>query len=141
MAANSTGGFLTTRPPQVRPLTDSAKIQPILTTGDTLPNGYTMAAIPDGLGAMDNGDGTFTLMMNHELTPPENLTSARVSKLVIDKKTLRVLSGSYPINGTEGYHRFCSALFSKLSLHFGIMLRKVHEGYSIKISFSILLQF
>jgi secreted PhoX family phosphatase len=103
-------GFLTTRPAQVRPLIPSAKIDPILTTGDTLSNGYTMAAIPDGMGAFDNGDGTFTLMMNHELTKPGgNLTDARVSKLVIDKKTLRVLDGSYPINGTEGYHRFCSA--------------------------------
>lgn len=30
-------------------------------------NGYKMVGIPDGLGAYDNGDGTFTLLMNHEL--------------------------------------------------------------------------
>jgi hypothetical protein len=84
-------------------------VQPILTVGDTLPNGYTMAAIPDGLGAFDNHDGTFTLLMNHELTPTANLSSARVSKLVIDKKSLGVVDARYLINGTEGYRRFCSA--------------------------------
>ena len=26
-----------------------------------------MVGIPDGLGAFDNGDGTFTVLMNHEL--------------------------------------------------------------------------
>jgi hypothetical protein len=65
-AVQADAGFLTSRPAQVRALIPSAKIDPILTVGDTLPNGYTMAAIPDGMGAFDNGDGTFTLMMNHD---------------------------------------------------------------------------
>jgi hypothetical protein len=42
----------------------------LLTVGDTNlsdVNGYKMVGIPDGLGAYDNGDGTFTLLMNHEL--------------------------------------------------------------------------
>ena len=38
----------------------------ILTVGDNV-DGYEMAGIPDGLGAFDNGDGTFTVLMNHEL--------------------------------------------------------------------------
>jgi len=104
-----TEGFLTTRPAQLRALASEVKIQPILTSGDTLPNGYTMAAIPDGLGAFDNGDGTFTVLMNHELTKIDNLGDARISKLIIDKKTLSVKEGSYLINGTEGFRRFCSA--------------------------------
>jgi hypothetical protein len=29
---------------------------------------YRMAGIPEGLGAFDNGDGTITVLMNHELT-------------------------------------------------------------------------
>lgn len=28
---------------------------------------YGMSGIPDGAGAFDNGDGTFTLLVNHEL--------------------------------------------------------------------------
>ena len=38
----------------------------VLTSGDTI-GGYTMAGIPDGLGAYDNADGTFTVLMNHEI--------------------------------------------------------------------------
>ena len=70
----------------------------VLTTGDSVA-GYRMAGIPDGLGAFDNGDGTFTVVMNHEI--PAGLGVARahgsagafVSRWVIDKQTLAVLHG------------------------------------------------
>ena len=71
----------------------------LMTVGDHVGD-YTMAGIPDGLGAFDNGDGTFTVLMNHELSPTEGAvhdhgaTGAFVSKLVIDKATLEVKSGS-----------------------------------------------
>ena len=45
----------------------------VFTGGDTVnlkPDGitpYRMVGIPDGLGAYDNGDGTFTLVMSHEI--------------------------------------------------------------------------
>lgn len=42
------------------PLAGQATIGRIMTVGDAAPNGYRMAGIPDGLGAFDNGDGTFT---------------------------------------------------------------------------------
>ena len=46
--------------------------KPVLTVGDSVnlrPDGtpYRMVGIPDGLGTFDNGDGTFTVLMNHEL--------------------------------------------------------------------------
>lgn len=37
----------------------------ILTAGDSV-NGYSMAGTPDGVGAYSNGDGTMTLLVNHE---------------------------------------------------------------------------
>jgi len=51
----------------------------LLTVGDgqTVPKvgGMTrMAGIPDGLGAYDNGDGTFTVLMNHEIVSPNGAT-------------------------------------------------------------------
>src|SRR5262249_42801890 len=83
----------------------------LMSVGDSVnlkPDGmtpYRMVGIPDGLGAYDNGDGTFTLVMNHEL--PVNVTGAVgtpvgairahgnasefVSKWSIDKATLQVL--------------------------------------------------
>ena len=71
---------------------------PLLTVGDRVGN-YVMAGIPDGLGAFDNGDGTFTVLMNHELSADQGAVHAHgaqgafVSEWVIDKTTLQVLSG------------------------------------------------
>jgi hypothetical protein len=102
-------GFLTPHQPLVRPLVPGATLKPLLSVGDVLPNGYQMAAAPDGLGAYDNGDGTFTLYMNHELAGLNNLSDARVSKLTIDKGTISVLDARYILDGTEGFKHFCSA--------------------------------
>jgi hypothetical protein len=77
----------------------------LLTVGDSVnlkPDGitpYRMVGIPDGLGAFDNGDGTFTLLANHELTATDGITRAHgftgafVSKWTINKETLTVLHG------------------------------------------------
>ena len=73
-------------------------IESILTTGDSIFS-YKMAGIPDGLGAFDNGDGTFTLLMNHEIGRALGVVRAHgakvafVSEWVIDKTTLKVLNG------------------------------------------------
>jgi hypothetical protein len=77
----------------------------LLTVGDSVnlkPDGvtpYRMVGIPDGLGAFDNGDGTFTLLANHELPDSTGIIrehgfmGAFVSKWTIDKETLTVLHG------------------------------------------------
>jgi hypothetical protein len=81
----------------------------ILTVGDAVNykadgvTPYRMVGIPDGLGAFDNGDGTFTVLMNHELastrTGPSGIVrdhgfaGAFVSKWIIDKASLTVLHG------------------------------------------------
>ena len=70
----------------------------LLTVGDGV-GGYRMAGIPDGLGAFDNGDGTFTVLMNHEIRDTLGIarahgaTGAFVSEWVFDKTTLEVKSG------------------------------------------------
>lgn len=81
------------------PSMSGTALTPLLTVGDAAGNGYRMAGIPDGLGAFDNGDGTFTLLMNHELGTTAGgarthaPSGAFVSEWVIDKSTLTVLSG------------------------------------------------
>jgi hypothetical protein len=105
----------------------------LLTTGDSV-GGYKMGGIPDGLGAFDNGDGTFTVLMNHEIsgnlgaTRAHGATGAYISEWVFDKTTLEVKSGhdlmqhvfTYAGNNTYVDHsatlgngvaftRFCSA--------------------------------
>ena len=71
----------------------------VLTVGDRAVNGYRMVGKPDGLGAYDNGDGTFTLLMNHELPAVRGVVrdhgavGAFVSRWTIDTESLQVLSG------------------------------------------------
>ena len=77
----------------------------LLTVGDGI-GGYLMAGIPDGLGAYSNGNGTMTVLANHEIgatqaTTPVLLGTARahgaaggfVSKWVINTSTWQVVSG------------------------------------------------
>lgn len=105
------------------------QVTSLLTTGNTV-IGYTMAGLPDGLGAYDNNDGTFTVLMNHELAASSGVVHADgvkgsyVSKWVFDKSTLQVVSGgdliqnvSYwngsgfttPSTANSAFNRFCSA--------------------------------
>lgn len=109
----------------------------ILTTGDSSADGYVMGGIPDGLGAFDNNDGTFTVLMNQEYGSGAGVNGhgvlgagAYVSKLVIDKSTLQVVKGSNLITHVVGwdslsqsssasistaFNRFCSADLPSLS--------------------------
>jgi len=103
----------------------------VLTAGDTI-GGYSMAGIPDGLGAFDNGNGSFTLLMNHELGSTVGVARAHggigafVSTWTINKNTLAVSAGSDLIQSVYGwdkanqqlnatptsgvvFNRFCSA--------------------------------
>src|SRR5690349_9288809 len=97
---------LLTATPYVLPVNPAVTTQALLTVGDAVPwtdtttgQEYRLAGIPDGLGAFDNGDGTFTLLMNHELGNTSGITRAHgaigafVSEYIIDKNTLQVISG------------------------------------------------
>ena len=86
-----------------------------------------MVGIPDGMGAFDNGDGTFTVLTNHELGNTQGIVrdhgsrGAFVSRWIIDKATLAVLEGDDQIKslrlwdptadgGAGGYFTGTSAL-------------------------------
>jgi autotransporter-associated beta strand protein len=70
----------------------------LLTVGDAI-GGYQMVGIPDGLGAFDNGNGTMTVLANHELGNTSGTVrgsgaiGAFVSKWVINTSTWQVISG------------------------------------------------
>lgn len=117
------------------------KVTSILTVDNTGTNpddsigGYGMTGIPDGLGAFDNGDGTFTVLMNHEIRETLGVVRAHgskgafVSKWVINKSDLSVVSGgdliqkvygwdtttqaSATTDATVAFSRFCSADLAK----------------------------
>lgn len=98
-AAAANTGPSTTTAPYILPVAPGVTTTSILTVGDAADNGYVMAGIPDGLGAYDNGDGTFTVLMNHELGSDKGVLrshgaiGAFVSTWTIDKATLRVTKG------------------------------------------------
>jgi hypothetical protein len=118
----------------------------IISVGDAAPNGYRMVGIPDGLGAYDNGDGTFTVLMNHELGSGSGAVRAHgspgafVSKWVIDKSDLSVLSGEDLITtvylwqggaytaGTTAFGRFCSADLAPRSAFYNGASGKGYQG-------------
>lgn len=125
---NGITGNSSSQSPYLIPSKTGIQFKSILTTGDAA-GGYKMSGIPDGLGAFDNNDGTFTLLMNHELGNTLGVTRAHgskgsfVSKWIINKTDLSVMSGSDLMQqvylwdttaktfnpGTIAFSRFCSA--------------------------------
>lgn len=103
----------------LQPIAPGWEVRPILTVGEAAANGYRMAGIPDGLGAFDNGDGTFTLLMNHEIAAGRGVarthgsTGAFVSRWVVEMESLTVKTGEDLVQRTvpEGlaFSRLCSA--------------------------------
>jgi len=128
--------------PYLVPVQSGVEFASILTVGDAVKKKhdgnetYRMVGIPDGLGAYDNGDGTITVLMNHELGAASGVvrahggTGAFVSKWQIRKSDLAVLNGEDLIKtvklwdaGSQSFvqtagvkfNRFCSADLPKPS--------------------------
>lgn len=146
-------GPSTTTASYIQAIAPGVQFTSILTTGDVVGR-YKMGGLPDGLGAYDNGDGTFTVLMNHEIFanaagPLGNVRAhggkgAYVSQWVINKKTLQVISGAdlmktvyqqvngnwvpVPATGTLGqtssFARFCSADLAPESAFFNSATNK-----------------
>jgi hypothetical protein len=93
------GGTCSTSRPYMIPVQPGAKVKVILTTGESV-GGYRLVGIPDGSGAFDNGDGTFTWLVNHELGSGSGVVRAHgakgafVSKWQVRKSNLCVDSGA-----------------------------------------------
>lgn len=84
--------------PYVIPVAPGVKITSILTVGDSV-GGYKMAGLPDGMGAYDNNDGTFTVLIGHEIGNTLGVIRNHgsigtfVSRWVINKSDLKVIGG------------------------------------------------
>jgi len=92
-------GPSTSQSPYLLPLLPGYKTGSILSANDSA-GSYKMVGVPDGLGAFDNGDGTFTLLMNHELLSSEGVVRAHgsigafISEWLIRKSNLKVVKGA-----------------------------------------------
>lgn len=116
--------------------------------GSALP--YRMVGIPDGMGAYDNGDGTFTVLMNHELGATSGVArrhgfaGAFVSQWIVRKSDLAVLHGGDLIKqamewnaalgayqpATRAFGRFCSADLAAPGAFYN---RRTGKGYTGRI--------
>jgi len=134
-AQSSTRGPSSSDPSYLLPVAKGVRVRAILTAGDSVNDRaagspYLLAGTPDGLGAFDNGDGTFTLLVNHEFGGNEGIKrvhgkrGAFISKWTIDKATCRVIYGEdlvrrvvnwdrkakqYQPTGPKTFESLCSA--------------------------------
>ena len=129
VAATASGGgspgFRTAQGPMITPVAPGASYEAIITVGDTLKGGYMFESIPDGIALTKNGKGTVDLYVNHETsTVPfpytynratgtgvgfNDFTNSLVSELRLHQKSGGVLKGSYAIQSSENWQRFCSS--------------------------------
>ncbi|MGX7708094.1 hypothetical protein [Methylobacterium sp. Gmos1] len=138
-------GPSTTQTPYLVPSTGTIGFTSILSVGDTVPGSvkadgtpWRFVGIPDGIGAFDNGDGTATVLVNHEIGATSGVVRAHgsagafVDRLIVDKASLKVLSagdlgtsyygfnaatGAYQL-GTTALGRLCSADLPAVSAFF-----------------------
>jgi Ca2+-binding RTX toxin-like protein len=123
-----TTGPSTSIDPYLVPLEPNVRLTSIITSGDQLPSDGVFGGVPDGIGAFDNGDGTMTVVVNHELGSTAGLvrdhggTGAYIDRLVVDKATLGIVaaddlikmvmlwdtSSSSYVQATVNFQRFCS---------------------------------
>ncbi len=138
VCGHAASGPSSSETPYLTPVSTNVEFTSLLTVGDAVRKNnpanpadtvYRMVGIPDGLGAFDNGDGTLTLLMNHELSNTKGIVRAHgsigafVAKYRIRKSDLKVLRGEDQIKtvylynavtgtwapGITAFNRFCSA--------------------------------
>jgi hypothetical protein len=154
-AGTSTGPSSSSSPYVVN-VPPSVNVVSLLTVGDSVnakpgsAQPYRMVGIADGLGAYDNHDGTFALLMNHELgtsagvVREHGFTGAFVSQWIIRKSDLSVLHGGDVVKkvhewnaaggayqaATRAMGRLCSADLPARSAFYN---SRTGKGYSGRI--------
>lgn len=118
-------GQTTSTPAMLTTSVPGASVKPIISVGDTLPNGYRFEAIPDGLSLLPNGRGTVDVFVNHETslvpfpftgnvatcTPTtcfSDFDNSQVSRIRLHQSSAGALSGELAIPSSANYQRFCS---------------------------------
>ena len=126
------------------------KIMPLLNVGDAVgKKNYRMVGIPDGLGALDNGDGTLSIYMNHEIGKDQGKSRRHfgrggfVSHWTLDIATLKITAGEdliqqvkiwspemqqYMTSPAYSFNRLCSADLPPLSALYDVASGKGFNG-------------
>ncbi len=109
----------TTTAPYLLPAAPGVEITSLLTVNDasSADNGYELVGIPDGLGTFEDGKNIVALM-NHELRTNQGIVrrhgakGAYVSKMTIDPKTNRIISGEDFINPGVQFWNYATGAYS-----------------------------
>ena len=118
-------GFRTRAAPMLDPAPGSrgTSVKALITVGDRL-GPYLFEGIPDGVGLIDNGDGTADVFVTHEQSrvpfPVATATAgglrdfsdSSISRLTIDLATREILAAETALSAPEGFIRFCSAFLA-----------------------------
>jgi hypothetical protein len=155
VAGHAAQGPSSSETPYLTPANGTVEFTSLLTVGDAVKEGYPsspadttyrMVGLPDGMGAFDNGDGTITVFINHELANNKGTVrthgsiGAFVSRWRVRKSDLKVLRGEDQIKhtfvfnagtgkwdaATTAFNRFCSADLAKPSAFYNI---NTDKGY------------
>lgn len=133
--ADDNSGFKTSQPSMLSAVAPGGSVLPIISVGDTLPNGYRFDTLPDGIAISPNGNGTVDVFVNHEtsLVPfpftgnvatctgsncLSDFDNAQVSRLRLHQNSAGVLSGEFVIASSANYQRFCSSFMADKSMGF-----------------------
>lgn len=125
IASAGSPGFLTAQPSMLTPAAGGS-VLPIMTVGDTLPNGYRYEAIPDGIGILPNGRGTVDVFVSHEtslvpfpltvsgatMSGASDFDNAQISRLRLHQGSAGVLAGEIALGSSANYQRFCSGFLA-----------------------------
>jgi hypothetical protein len=98
-------------PALARALVPGVRVNAILSSDDQLPGSpsFVFGGSADGAGLLQNGDGTYTMLVNHE----DNFS---VSRVTLDR-SFRPTRGEYLLNSTVGRYRLCSATLATPEEH------------------------
>ena len=122
--AKQKSGFKTSKPPMLTPVKAGSTVTPLLTVGDTLSGGFRFEAIPDGISLLNRGKQKVNVFVNHETgkvpfpwsatggnteaNAENDFDNSQLSRLTLNRATAGVLRGSFAIDSSEGFQRFCS---------------------------------
>ncbi|HET7903218.1 MAG TPA: alkaline phosphatase PhoX [Candidatus Eisenbacteria bacterium] len=108
-------GFRTPDHPYVRPLRDDVTFHPLMTVGDTLvppdvdEEGFVFYPLPDGIGLQLVDEGLAEIYVAHEIAWDDGLGGGRVSRLLVDPRSERILAADWIVDGIEQFDRLCGA--------------------------------
>lgn len=122
----------------IQPVAPGWQVRALLTTGERAADGYAMAGIPDGLGALAGPDGVMTVLMNHEIAAGKGAVRAHgangafVSRWELDIEKLQVKTGRDLVRQTVPpglvFNRLCSADLAPVSGLFDAASGKGYDG-------------